>query len=146
MTLRRSCFACLPLLLAACTVTPPQPSEPTVALSQSDTSRLLAATLRYWIGKHPLPPRVPCYVFVQDGDPDRRFPSLGRQVPGQTLIVRYGSEGNTPPHPYFSLFVGHTSTDHAFVVVGNTANSAIVELRRQGRDWAVVGERPDIIT
>jgi hypothetical protein len=72
---------------------------------------------------------------------------LAMRFPEYHVVIRSGSPGTSPPAGrWYFLYLGHTSTDHAFVAVEDSRGGLILELRRSNGRWAVVGSRPDIIT
>ena|ERR1700719_2820274 len=136
----------LPLMLVGCMSTPKAPGSPVVTLSDKDTLDVLEAALRYRLSKSPLPPHVPFHVFVERTN--AAVAQLAKRFPEYRMIVQRSSP-HSPPPPWRSLWVGRTEYDHAWITVTGSAvrddPGWIVELRRDGQQWRVVGERAAII-
>jgi hypothetical protein len=132
------------LMLVGCMSAPP--SGPVVTLSDKDTLDILEAALRYRLSKSPLPPHVPCHVFVERTD--AAVVQLSRRFPEYRMTVLRGFP-QSPPPPWRDLWVGRTEHDRAWITVtGSAARDGpgwIVELRREAHGWRVVGEQPAII-
>src|SRR5437868_612987 len=97
-------LSALCLILGGCLSTSTIPQGPVVRLSDKDTLDVLEAALRYRLSKSPLPPHVPCHIFVNHTEAS--VARLAKRFPEYRMIVQRDFPGHSPPAPWRSLWVG----------------------------------------
>jgi hypothetical protein len=139
-----SIAAVLMLTLAGCANPFDPSSAPSVQYSQQQVFDMFEAALRYRLATAPLWPHATCYVYLQNTDgPIERF---AQRFPEYDMVVRRNSPGNSPPVPWFSMRLGKTTRDYAWIIIGYRGGGLAYTLHREGDKWIVTNaEEPVLI-
>jgi hypothetical protein len=116
-------------------------TQPDVTYSQKEVFDVLEVALRHRLATMPLPRHSLCYVHIENTNV--AIAPFARRFPEYQMILKRNSSENSPPRRWYSIRLGQTTPNDAWVVLEDAAGGMGYHLRRKGGQWVVIfAERP----